>query len=172
MPAFEARMISANTLIKIFDLKEHPEGGYFKESYRSSEIISRQALPPRYKGGRCFSTSIYFLLPVGSISRFHRIASDEVWHFYMGGPLELLQIPPDGKMEKVILGQDIAAGQKFQHVVPAGCWFGARPSMDSAYSFVGCTVAPGFDFADFELANPEDLSRRHPDLKEEILRFS
>jgi uncharacterized protein len=164
-------MISAKNLIKIFDLKKHPEGGFFKESYRSSETISQQALPPRYKGGRCFSTSIYFLLPAGSVSRLHRIASDEVWHFYMGGPLELLQISPDGRMEKVILGQDIAAGQRLQHVVPAGCWFGARPAEDSAYSFVGCTVAPGFDFSDFELANPEALSRSFPDLEEEILLF-
>jgi uncharacterized protein len=165
-------MNSAKTLIKIFDLKEHPEGGYFKESYRSSETISRQALPPRYKGGRCFSTSIYFLLPAGSVSRLHRIASDEVWHFYLGGPLELLQISPDGKKEKIILGQDITAGQRLQYMVPAGCWFGARPAIDLAYSFVGCTVAPGFDYSDFELADTEDLSRRHPDLKEEILRFS
>jgi uncharacterized protein len=164
-------MISQECLIKKFNLKEHPEGGFFVEAYRSSETIPQQALPSRYEGSRCFSTSIYFLLPAGSVSRLHRIASDEVWHFYLGGSLELLQISPDGRIEKVMLGQDIEAGQKLQHAVPAGCWFGARPTQGSAYSFVGCTVAPGFDFADFELANPEDLSRRYPDLKEEISRF-
>jgi len=164
-------MIPSEILIKKLGLKKHPEGGFFKETYRSSEAISQQALPSRYKGARCFSTAIYFLLPQDSISRLHRIASDEVWHFYLGGPLELLQISPDGRMEKVILGQDISAGQRLQHVVPAGCWFGARPAIDSAYSFVGCTVAPGFDYSDFELANPEDLSRKYPDLKREILLF-
>ena len=159
------------TLIRKFDLKEHPEGGYFIESYRSSEILSRSALPARYKGDRSFSTAIYFLLPSGAVSRLHRIASDEVWHFYLGGPLEILQIDPNGRMEKTILGQDVAAGQKLQHAVPAGCWFGARPAESSAFSFVGCTVAPGFDFADFELADAEDLIQRFPNLKEEISLF-
>jgi predicted cupin superfamily sugar epimerase len=164
-------MISAEDVIRKFDLQRHPEGGYFKEAYRSSEIISREALPSRYNGDRSFSTSIYFLLPSGTVSRLHRIASDEVWHFYLGGPLELLQISPNGKMEKLMLGQDVAAGQKVQHVVPAGYWFGARPADGSAYSFVGCTVAPGFDFADFELADPRDLSRSFPLLRKEILLF-
>jgi predicted cupin superfamily sugar epimerase len=165
-------MISVEELIRRFDLKRHPEGGYYKESYRSSEIISREALPSRYKGDRSFSTSIYFLLPSGTVSRLHRIASDEIWHFYLGGPLELLQVSPGGKMERVILGQDVAAGQKVQRVVPAGYWFGARPADGSAYSFVGCTVAPGFHFADFEPADSADLSLRFPALKKEILLFS
>jgi uncharacterized protein len=164
-------MISAEEVIRKFDLQKHPEGGYFRESYRSSEIISREALPSRYKGDRSFSTSIYFLLPPGMVSHLHRLASDEAWHFYLGGPLELLQISPDGIIEKLILGQDLAAGQKLQHTVPAGYWFGARPAGGSEYSFVGCTVAPGFDYADFELADPGDLSRRFPALKQEILLF-
>jgi predicted cupin superfamily sugar epimerase len=164
-------MISAEELIARFDLQKHPEGGYFKESYRSEEIISQEALPSRYKGDRSFSTSIYFLLPSGTVSRLHRIASDEVWHFYLGGPLELLQLSTDGKMEKVILGQDLVSGQKVQHAVPAGYWFGARPAAGSAYSFVGCTVAPGFDFGDFELANPDELCRSFPALKQDILLF-
>jgi uncharacterized protein len=164
-------MISAKSLIRKFDLKKHPEGGYFAESYRSSEIISRQALPSRYKGDRSFSTAIYFLLPTGAVSRLHRIASDEIWHFYLGGPLELLQISPDGKLGKLILGPDVAEGQKIQHAVPAGFWFGARPAEGSPYSFVGCTVAPGFDFTDFELADAEVLLRTFPALREEILPF-
>ena len=164
-------MMQAEALIKKFDLKKHPEGGYFTESYRSSEIISRNALPSRYTGDRSFSTAIYFLLPPGTVSRLHRIASDEIWHFYLGAPLELLQISPDGKMEKVILGPEVEARQKVQHAVPAGYWFGAKPLEGSAYSFVGCTVAPGFDFADFELADPEGLSRRFPGLEKEILLF-
>lgn len=163
--------ISAKELIKSFGLKKHPEGGYFAESYRASGAIARTALPSRYKGKRNFSTCIYFLLPSGAVSRMHRVASDEIWHFYLGGALELVQLSPEGVLDRVILGQNVAAGERVQHVVPAGCWFGARPSKRSAYSFVGCTVAPGFDFADFELADRRDLFRKYPALKEELRPF-
>jgi hypothetical protein len=164
-------MISAEDLIRIYDLKEHLEGGYFKEVYRSAEMIPQQALPSRYKGDRSFSTSIYFLLLSGTVSRLHRLVSDEVWHFYLGAPLEVMQVSPDGKKQKVILGQWVTAGQRIQHAVPAGYWFGARPAAGSAYSFAGCTVAPGFDFADFELADPESLFRSFPELREELRLF-
>lgn len=163
--------ISAKELIKSFGLKKHPEGGYFVESYRASGMISRAALPSRYRGKRSYSTCIYFLLPSGAASRMHKIASDEVWHFYLGGALELMQLSPDGILERVVLGQDVASGERLQHVVPAGCWFGARPLKRSAYSFVGCTVAPGFDFADFELADRKALLRKYPALKEELQPF-
>jgi uncharacterized protein len=165
------KKISAKTLIKEYGLKKHREGGYFKESYRSSGSIARKALPSRYRGDRSFSTAILYLIPAGTISRLHRILSDEIWHFYLGGPLELLQISPDGYAERVILGHEVAAGQKVQHLVPAGYWFGARPMKRSAYSFVGCTVAPGFDFSDFEVADPKALSQSFPALREEILVF-
>ena len=165
-------MISAERLIQTFGLKEHPEGGYFAESYRSPETYDGQALPTRYKGNRHFSTAIFFLLPQGTVSRIHRIASDEIWHFYMGGPLEILQIGPVEQLERVILGQDIELGHKLQHIVPFGSWFGARPLKGSAYSFVGCTVAPGFDFADFELADPAELRANFPALKEELSLFA
>jgi predicted cupin superfamily sugar epimerase len=164
-------MISSKSLIKNFDLKKHPEGGYFKEIYRSSEAIPKRALPSRYKSSRSFCTSIYFLLPSGAVSRLHRIASDEIWHFYMGRPLELIQISTEGIIDRIILGQDIAAGQRLQHVVPAGNWFGARPMRGSGYSFVGCTVAPGFDFADFAAADEKALSRKFPHLQKEIRLF-
>jgi len=94
-------MILAKYIIREFGPQKHPEGGYFKESYRSTETISREALPSRYKGDRSFSTSIYFLLPSGTVSRLHRVVSDEVWHFYLGGPLELLPVSPEGQMGKV-----------------------------------------------------------------------
>jgi uncharacterized protein len=168
----EEQMISAKDMIKKFDLKKHPEGGYFKESYRSSEVIACHALPSRYKGERSFSTAIYYLLPAGEVSRLHRLASDETWHFYLGGPLKLLQIPPDGNARIIILGPDLDAGQKVQHAVPAGDWFGARPAEDSAYSLVGCTVAPGFDFSDFESADPENLSHDFPALRDLIHLFT
>lgn len=164
-------MISAEDLIKQFDMIKHPEGGYFRESYRSSQSIPQQALPSRYKGDRAYSTSIYFLLPPGAVSRMHRLCSDEIWHFYLGQPLELLQISPEGRMEKVLLGKDIASGEKLQHAVPAGYWFGARPLEDSGFSFVGCTVAPGFEYADFELADATALAHAFPSLSEEIRRY-
>ena len=149
-------------LIRVYKLKPHPEGGYFRESYRSAGTIPAAALGGNLSGERNCSTAIYFLLPEGSKSKLHRIKSDETWHFYMGGPLTLAQIFPDGRVENVTLGQDIKAGQKFQHVVPAGCWFGAYPEPGSGFSFAGCTVAPGFDFADFELAVPETLLALFP----------
>lgn len=164
-------MISAQDLIRELQLQPHPEGGYFKEFYRSVEVIPRSALPSRYGGDRSFCTSIYFLIPSGHVSRLHRILSDEIWHFYLGGPLELLQISPEGKKLHVIMGNEVTAGQTLQHLVPAGYWFGATPVDNSEYSFVGCTVAPGFDFADFELADSDDLCRRFPDLTSEIRRF-
>lgn len=164
-------MISEEDLIAKFDLKKHPEGGYFAESYRSAEIIPRKALPSRYGGDRSFATAIYFLLPAGAVSRLHRIASDEIWHFYLGEPLEFLQISPDGKLEMLVLGPDLSAGQTIQHVVPSGFWFGARSAEGTSYSFVGCTVSPGFDFADFELADPEALCHSYPGLRKKIQPF-
>ena len=149
-------------LIRFYKLEPHPEGGYFRESYRCAGTIPADALGGAFSGARSYSTAIYFLLPEGVKSSLHRIKSDEVWHFYMGGPLNIAQIFPDGRMETVKLGQDMEAGHKFQHVVPAGCWFGAYPEPGGGFSFAGCTVAPGFDFADLELAIPEQLLTRFP----------
>ena len=145
-------------IIEQFGLAPHPEGGYFKESYRCAERI----------GDRNVSTAIYFLLPAGTRSRLHRIKSDELWHFYLGGPMRLVQLSSDGRLEEIVMGQDVAAGQKLQHAVPAGCWFGAYPEPGSAFSFVGCTVAPGFDSADFELAKRQDLLTRFPQARSTI----
>lgn len=153
--------LAINDLIELHSLKPHPEGGYFRETYRSAGEIPTEHLP-EHGGARNHSTAIYFLLPEGTKSVLHRIKSDEVWHFYLGGPLTLIQIAPDGTVEEVVLGQDVQAGQKVQHVVPAGYWFGAYPCAGSAYSFVGCTVAPGFDFADFEMGNRDELLKLFP----------
>ena len=155
-------------LIDRFGLAPHPEGGYFKESYRSAELIVKSALPRRFKGDRSFSTAIYFLLPAGAKSRLHRIKSDELWHFYLGGPMRLVQLSEDGRLDEIVMGPDVAAGQKLQHAVLAGCWFGAYPEKGGAFSFVGCTVAPGFDFADFELAKRSELLKRFPQARQAI----
>jgi uncharacterized protein len=158
----EKMAIDIETLIQQFSLQPHPEGGFFMETYRAEETIPQASLPKMFHGDRHFSTAIYFLLPQGTRSRLHRIASDEVWHFYLGDPLTLIVIHPWGSMTEVVLGQDIAQGQRVQYVVPAGCWFGAYPSEGSRYSFVGCTVAPGFDFADFELGKRSLLLHQFP----------
>jgi len=164
--------VNLKDLIELYGLQPHPEGGYFKETYRASETVVRTALPERFGGDRNFSTAIYFLLPEGSKSHLHRIKSDEVWHFYLGGPLTLVQISPEGKVEKIILGQDVKNGHKVQHVVPRGYWFGASPNKGARFSFVGCTVAPGFDFEDFEMGKREELLRQFPDSADVIEKFT
>lgn len=156
------KSLSASALIQHLQLLPHPEGGYYKESYRSNESIAAAALPDRFTGDRSVCTAIYFLLEAGHFSALHRIASDECWHFYAGDPLWVHVIRPDGIWETIVLGNDPGAGQLFQFVVPAGCWFGSEPAPGSAFSLVGCTVAPGFDFADFEMANAASLIARFP----------
>lgn len=150
------------------NMTAHPEGGYFAETYRSSETIAATALPKRYAGDRNFSTAIYFLVEAGNPSNMHRLQTDEIWHFYAGSPLELVLLHPDGTMQAQMLGPDFAEGQRFQLLVPAGCWFGARVHKVGGYALVGCTMAPGFDFADFEMGNRDDLNQRYPDHTELI----
>lgn len=153
---------TAEQLIRFLDLKPHPEGGYYRETYRCEEFISRACLPQRFHGDRHYSTAIYYLLPAGAVSRLHRIASDEVWHFYLGGPFTVVELKPDGSSDHVVLGADVSSGQRLQHVVTAGTWFGAHPNPGTDYSLVGCTVAPGFDFADLEIAKRHELLARYP----------
>jgi predicted cupin superfamily sugar epimerase len=151
-------MPTAKQLIQQYNLQAHPEGGWYKETYRSNESIAAEALPERFGGGRAFSTAIYFLLEQGNFSAFHRIKSDECWHFYTGGSLLIYEIDITGTLTITTLGNDINNGQLFQYVVPANCWFASRPAPDSKFSFVGCTVSPGFDFTDFELADKNTLA--------------
>lgn len=163
---------SADELIHLLHLKPHPEGGYYRETYRSGEIIPHRCLPPRFHGDRHYSTAIYYLLPTGAVSRLHRIASDEVWHFYLGGPLTVVELEPDGSSHHVVLGPDVLRGQRLQHVIEAGTWFGAYPNPGTDYALVGCTVAPGFDFADFEIAKRTDLFAKYPREQDTIERLT
>ena len=155
-------MISTDKLIKQFNLQRHPEGGWYNQTYKSNEFIPGDALPERFKGDRSFSTAIYFLLEQGDFSAFHRIKSDECWHFYSGEPLHIYIIDQSGELNIIMLGNDLENGLAFQYVVPANCWFASRPAPGSHYCFVGCTVAPGFEFDDFEMANGEELSLLYP----------
>lgn len=159
-------------LIDKYNMQRHPEGGYFTETYRSGEVIPKQALPDRFVGDRSFSTAILFLLVGEEFSSFHRIAADEIWHFYTGSPVEVVMIDEAGTTCSVILGSDIAGGSEVQFTVPAGTWFASRCMDPNGFSLVGCTVAPGFDFADFELAECGGLTARFPQHAGLINRFT
>lgn len=158
-------------LVEKFQLLPHPEGGFYKETYRSPEMINQEALPQRFSGDRHFSTAIYFLLERGNFSAFHRIQSDECWHFYAGQTLHVHVIHPNGQYELLKLGDDLSKAESFQAVVPAGSWFASETATGGSFSFVGCTVAPGFDFADFELAKAAELIQQFPSGKTLIERL-
>jgi hypothetical protein len=143
-------------------LTPHPEGGYFRQTYRSDLILKKDALPSEFSGPRSASTAIYFLLDGENFSAFHRIRSDELWHFYAGDSLEIHVIDLDGIHSRILLGPNLDAGENLQAVVKAGCWFASRVQDPNSFALVGCTVAPGFDFEDFELAKRSDLSARFP----------
>jgi predicted cupin superfamily sugar epimerase len=152
-------------LIAALNLQPHPEGGWYRETYRATETIAPAGLPERFVGPRSVATAIYFLLTSESFSALHRIRSDEQWHFYSGSPLTVHVIHPDGRYAPIKLGQDLALGETFQAVVPHGCWFGATVDAPGSYALVGCSVAPGFDFADFEMADGDLLSKEFPQHK-------
>ncbi|MFO8049190.1 MAG: cupin domain-containing protein [Desulfosudaceae bacterium] len=156
------RSYTARDYVNAFDLQPHPEGGYFRETYRCGETIAGSALPDRFRDNRALCTSILFLLSAGEVSRFHRIKADEVWHFYCGCPLVLHLLEADGTYRQLCLGLDLAAGQRPQALVPHNTWFGASPLEREGFSLTGCTTAPGFEFEDFELADRETLRKRFP----------
>ena len=137
-------------------LTQHVEGGSFRETYRAPLVLQQPA------GPRAASTGIYFLLEDGEFSAFHRIASDEMWHFYDGVTLHIYEIQPNGTLHVHRLGRDIAQGEQLQLVIPAGSWFASSVEETGGFALVGCTVAPGFDFADFELAERAALSQLFP----------
>ena len=149
---------TAESWIRQLDLVPHPEGGYYRETYRARERIAGEHLPARFGGERAISTAIYFLLVGDQVSRLHRIKSDEVWHFYTGTPLDLFVIGDDGRLTTHRLGPD----GPFQALVPAASWYGAAPSGGTGWALLGGTVAPGFDFADFELGDRAALLRAFP----------
>jgi uncharacterized protein len=163
---------AVDRLIKVLSLERHPEGGYYRQTYRADGKIPASALPEGFKGSRSYATGIYFLLAGDDFSAFHRIRSDEMWHFYTGSRLEIHVIHPGGEYNPIRLGNDIEHDEVFQAVVPGGCWFGAHLSHPGTYALVGCTVAPGFDFADFELAIRQDLSEKYPQHAEIITKLT
>ena len=163
---------TARDWIEKLRLEPHPEGGYFRQTYRSEVIIPRAALPVGFSGPRSVSTAIYFLLEGKNFSAFHRLQSDELWHFYAGAALWVHVIDRFGKYSRIILGNDPDAEQVLQAIVPAGSWFASHVADWSSFALVGCTVAPGFDFQDFEMGNQQELTASYPQHKELIARLT
>jgi uncharacterized protein len=149
--------------VQALGLQPHPEGGYYREMYRATAQVETS------RGPRSAGTAIYYLLPRGTFAAWHRVASDEVWHFYEGEPLTLYLLGAGG-LERVVLGREVARGERPQVVVPAGVLQAAAP--EGAYTLAGCTVAPGFDFADWEMPSREALVALHPEHAEVLRRFS
>ncbi|HSZ71233.1 MAG TPA: cupin domain-containing protein [Cytophagaceae bacterium] len=149
--------MNANYWIDNLNLLPHPEGGYYKETYRCSQSIAISG----FDGNRNISTAIYFLLEEKNRSHFHRIQSDELWFFHEGQTLEIF-ILNETQVEVFLLGKNIQAGESLQVIIPAGTWFGARVKNQKGFALVSCTVAPGFDFKDFELGKKKELLKLFP----------
>ncbi len=158
------KTLDSARLIRELALQPHPEGGYYRETYRAAAVDA---------AGRCASTMIYFLLERGQVSRLHRIDADEGWHLYLGGPLRIIELDErasESPPEITVLGSDLEHGERPQHLVLAGRWFGAELVAGAPYALVGCTVAPGFEFARFELGRREFLEKTFP-AAAEIIRY-
>ncbi len=144
------------------------EGGFYAETYRSEEPIPKDALPHRYDGNRCFLTAIYYLLTPESCSVIHRLQSDEIFHFYLGDPVEMLQLYPDGSGKVVVLGNDILNGMEPQVLVRRGAWQGSRIIAGGKFALLGTTVSPGFDYSDFETGDRKLLLESYPEFRDLI----
>lgn len=159
-------MHSAHYWVEKLSLEAHPEGGYFKETYRSGDCFDNEKNLQEFPIGRNYSTSIYFLLTQNNFSAFHRIKSDEIWHFYDGHTIEIFYF--ETGLKRILLGNSPENGEVFQAVVPACCWFASRVLNNAPFGLVGCTVSPGFDFQDFEMAERNILLKEFPEHSELI----
>ncbi|WP_299214156.1 cupin domain-containing protein [uncultured Aquimarina sp.] len=159
-------------IVTMLNMTPHPEGGFYKETYRSDGVIPKAVLKDQFSGDRNYCTGIYFLLTSENFSAFHRIKQDEMWHFYGGNSLYVHVITPEGVYTRYAVGMNLDQGESPQLVVPAGCWFASSVKDAEGYSFVGCTVSPGFDFADFELAGRDVLVNQYPDHSEIITQYT
>lgn len=164
--------MTAEEIIRLLHLQPHPEGGYFAETYRSAESISRERLPERYSGPRSFGTAIYFFLTPDTFSALHQLESDELFHFYAGSPVELFMLDGTGQGSFHLLGNDLASGALPQLVVPRGTWQGCRLKTGGEWALLGTTVAPGFNYEDFRMAERGTLIADFPTWQETILSYT
>lgn len=161
--------LTAAEICKTLGLEPHPiEGGHFAQAYRSAHFVPKEALPPGYSGPRPISTAIFYLLTPATFSELHRLPGDEIFHFYLGDPVEMLQLKTDGTGERVVLGHDLAAGMRLQHVVPGGVWQGSRMIPGGEFALLGTTMAPGFDYADYETGARDRLTALYPEYSVQI----
>ncbi|MGB0694463.1 MAG: cupin domain-containing protein [Rhodospirillaceae bacterium] len=160
----------AKALIDALGLIPHPEeGGWFRETWRAADSIAGTALPGRYQGAdRSHGTCIYYLLTPETVSALHLLQSDEIFHFYLGDPVEMLQLFPDGTTKMTVLGSDVFGGHVVQHLVPQGVWQGSRLQPGGEVALMGCSVAPGFDFADYTHGDRAALTKAYPKVAEAI----
>ena len=163
--------MDAKYWIETLGLEKHPEGGYFREIYRSDEHVIKSSLPNRYLSKRCFSTSIYYLLEGRDFSRFHRLQSDEIWHFYSGSAVNVYMLDHK-RMTRYRVGPNPAKGHLPMLVIPRNTYFAADLDGERSYSLVGCTVSPGFDFEDFEQPTRSELSHAYPEHLDLIRRLT
>ena len=159
-------------IITKLNLLKHPEGGWYREIYRSSDVIPAHALPLEYGDARNVSTSIYYLLTGNEFSVFHRLKSDEIWHFYLGTPLNIWMIDENGTLSSIILGQNMGANEYLQCVIKRHTWFAAGLMQTDSFALIGCTVAPGFHFSDFELGKRDELVKLFPAYEDIINNFT
>lgn len=155
--------LTASEIIEQLDLEKHPEGGYFRETYRANEIVQGEDEKDRSAG-----TGIYFLLAEGVCTNWHRVSSDELWHFYKGEKLVLEVIDSQGNFNRLFLNNELSDEGKFQQLIPKHCW--QRAYSMGSYTLVGCTVNPGFEFEDFEMIEVDELANKFPDISAEITR--
>ena len=161
--------MTADEIKTLLKLEPHPcEGGHFRQTWRSEEEIPHVVLPARYSAARAAGTCIYYLLEPGTFSEMHRLASDEIFHFYYGDPVEMLQLLPDGSGQTIILGSDLSRGQQPQLIVSKNVWQGSRLLPAGNVALLGCTVSPGFDYADYETGRRAKLTRLYPQYAERI----
>lgn len=167
---------SINPKVKFYvdklELQKHPEGGFYKEVYRSDEIIIKENLPGRYNSDRNFSTSNYFLLDGENVSLFHKIKSDEFWHFHDGSTIKIYKLKNDGELKINLLGKNLDEDESLQVIIEKGKWFCAEVVNKNLFGLVGCTVAPGYDFDDFKLGIRNELIKNFPDHKKLIEKFT
>ena len=159
-------------IINTLELKKHPEGGYYKETYRSKGFINSGSLDKNYVGNRNYSTCIYFLLTSDEFSAFHKIKQDEIWHFHEGSPIQLHTISEKGVHLEFKIGNNITNGEQPQLIVPGNHWFAASINSKNSYALVSCTVSPGFDFSDFLLPTRKELIAKFPQHKELINKYT
>ena len=165
-------MITAEELITLLCLTPHPEGGYYRETYRAMETIPDTVLPNRYKRDRTYGTAIYFLLTPDTFSALHRLKTDEVYHFYLGDPVEILQLLHGGSGKVIKLGNEIKSGMHLQVAVSRGMWQGSRLIRGGEYALLGATAAPGFEFIDFEKGQREKLLQSYPRFRDLIVALT